>query len=418
MSNVLLFTTSPPPVVTLPAGYEIQVGTATSITPIPTAAGTIPDFFQWFLGSSCTAADAVTGVLASPGTYNTGVLTAATTYSVLMTDSSTGTPAMTSCASITITVENGPIGVATVGSGVFAGLIYATNPSHMSLTVIDSDSNTAITNIPLALPTAIGAVIAGTAVNPWGVTTSGTTVYVTGTATTIGVVCSVSIATNTVTACVQVGTSPEGVAVNSALGLVYVANSGDNTVSVLTTALAPVMTVPVGAGPMNVAVDPNTYNVWVTDNAGNTVSVLQPQAGTPITYAVTTVAVGFQPVGVAIYAPADEVLVANSGSGTVSVLSGTSFATIATIKVGGTPTGIDISGSTAYVANAATGVVTVINLLTNTPAATTIPVGTGPFGVAVDAPNGTVFVTNQGSNTVSVISLTTGLVVATIALVP
>jgi len=128
--------------------------------------------------------------------------------------------------------------------------------------------------------------------------------------------------------------------------------------------------------------------------------------------------VGSRPVGVAVNALNDNVLVANSGDGTVSVLNGFSYATIATIKVGGSPQGVDINYPTAttafaYVANSA-GTVTVINLATNTPAASTIPVGSGASAIAVDAADGTVFVANATSNTVSVISLSTGQLIATI----
>ncbi len=431
MSNVVQFLESPPPVVTVPAGYEIAAGSATSIMPTATSTGITPDYFQWFIGAGCAAGDAVTGALATPGTYLTGVISTTTTYSVLLTDSSTGTPALSSCASITITVNNGPMGVATVGSGAYAGLIYVTNPISPGtgaggVTVLDSDSNSPVTTIPLTY--------LGCEVSPAGVVTDGTTgtVYVTGSTGPAtdsaqplfacpgtpneGVVFAIDIATNTVTTTTDIGagTNPQGIAVGSGLSEVYVAENGVNSVGVYSLALAPLATIAVGPGPIGVAVDQSSYNVYVTDNSGNTLSILQPVLNPPPLFVVTTVNVGFEPVGVAVNPANGDVLVANSGAGTVSVLSGTTFNTLATIKVGGMPEGIDINGNFAYVANAATNAVTVINLATNTPLASTIAVGSGPGAVAVDAPNGTVFVANSESNTLSVISLANNQVIATI----
>jgi len=491
------------------ATCEIAAGSGTSITATASPTGTLPDYFQWFAGTStCAAADAVTpGPPGSVNPYLTGVITSTTTYSVLLTDSSSGTPAYSSCASITITANNGPEGIAVENNPAYSGLAYVANPMSPgtgsgSLTVIDSDSNSVITTVPLTvtagacagqpinpamvavdsvnnlvyvtgtLDAASYLVSSGTItgalpilgppagfivtlsggttglsagmylyasgsfipivsiLNPTQITTNGPasapsgaySVY-TGTAISTcpvadagaGYVAVVNPATNAETGSYVVGTNPQGIAVDPALGNVYIANMGDNTVWVcpLGTACATPTVVPVGAGPMMVAVDPNTHTVYVTDNAGAWISVIQINPNPPF-YTVTNHPVGSQPVGVAVNPANDEVYVVNSGSGTVSVLSGFSYNLLATIKVGGTPQGIDISSGFAYVANFATGSVTVINLATNTPLSATIPVGAGAFGVAQDAENGTVLVTNTESNTVSVISLATNQVIATI----
>jgi YVTN family beta-propeller protein len=91
------------------------------------------------------------------------------------------------------------------------------------------------------------------------------------------------------------------------------------------------------------------------------------------------------------------------------------------IKVGGCPTGIGIDPATdtAYVANAATGAVTLINTKTLTASNKTIPVGSDPTDVTVflnpvSSLPSYVYVTNSGSNTVSVINTATNTVVATI----
>src|SRR5208337_4743967 len=113
--------------------------------------------------------------------YNTGVITTNTVYSVQLVDGSTGTPASIgiACATILVTANNGPIGVATVASGTYAGLIYVTNPISPGtgaggVTVIDSDSASVVTTIPLTF--------GGCEVSPYGVAVDSTTntVYVTG----------------------------------------------------------------------------------------------------------------------------------------------------------------------------------------------------------------------------------------------
>lgn len=518
-SNYVKWTVSTPPSVTLPEGYEIAVGSGTtSGTPLTAtgAGGTAPLKYQWFTGDSCAAANAVTSKSTSPS-YVTGVISQDTTYSVKVTDSSKGTPALSACASITITVDNGPAGVA-AEEGAYAGLEYVANPVSYgtatnagSLSVVDSDSSTVVTTIPLTadsgacvLSPAMVAVdntndmiyVTATVTNPAYVVTAASTFtlaplaiaggwivtdaaqtfttsmvgmyiydsttssyaqitslypptattstqvettafspalpaiangngYAVYTAITTplttcpytedgaGYVAVVNPAYNAEVGSYAVGTNPMGIAVDTKLGYVYVANNGDNTVNVykLGTAGTLVAFVYTGPGPMMIAVDHSTHTVFVTDNSGNTLTVMQPRTNPPPYFVVSTVNVGSQPIGVAVNSANHNVLVANSGDGTVSVLNGYTYSTIATIKVGGSPQGIDIISGVAYVANMP-NTVDIINLATNTP--TSVTVGNGPFGVAVDPTDSTVLVTNSLSNTVTIISLTTGQVIRSI----
>ena len=68
---------------------------------------------------------------------------------------------------------------------------------------------------------------------------------------------------NTVTATIPVGAGPVGVAITSDGTKVYVANSSDNTVSVINTATSAVTSINVGAGsgPFGVAVTPDGSKV-------------------------------------------------------------------------------------------------------------------------------------------------------------
>src|SRR5436189_20063 len=81
--------------------------------------------------------------------------------------------------------------------------------------------------------------------------------------------------TNTVTATIAVGTTPEELAVTPNGTEVYVANEGSNNVSVIDTSTnAVTATVDVGTTPVDVAITPDGADVYVSNSASNTVSVI------------------------------------------------------------------------------------------------------------------------------------------------
>ena len=84
----------------------------------------------------------------------------------------------------------------------------------------------------------------------------------------------IDTATNTVTATINVGIAPAGVAVSPDGSKVYVTTGGG--VSVIATANNAVtkITDPSFIGPIGVAVTPDSSKVYVANNAGNTVSVI------------------------------------------------------------------------------------------------------------------------------------------------
>jgi len=214
----------------------------------------------------------------------------------------------------------------------------------------------------------------------------------------------------TVTATIEVGTAPDGVAVDPTTHTAYVTNVGDDTLSVIDEDTGTVTaTMGVGGGPLTVAVDPTTHIAYVTNGGNGTVSVIDGATGS-VTSLIT---VGSGPDGVAVDPVTDTVYVANGGAGTVSVIDGATGTVTATITVGSDPDGVAVDPvtHTAYVANFA-GTVSVIDEATNTVTAT-IAAGSGSDGVAVDPVFHTAYVANFGG-TVSVIDEATGTVVATV----
>jgi YVTN family beta-propeller protein len=111
--------------------------------------------------------------------------------------------------------------------------------------------------------------------------------------------------------------------------------------------------------------------------------------------------------------------VTNAGDKTVSVIDTASNAVVATIPVGGIPSGVATTpdGTRAYVTNSGEfdNTVSVIGTASNTVVAT-IPVGQGP-GFVATTPDGThAYVTSPSSLSVSVIDTASDTVVATIPL--
>ena len=280
-----------------------------------------------------------------------------------------------------------------------ASYAYITNYLSNTVSVIDTATNnvTAIVNV--------GSYPWGVAVNP-----TGTKVYVANWGSnTVSVI---DAASDTVAATVNVGRYPRGLAVNPAGTKAYVANWGSNTVSVIDTATNNVTaTVNVGYGTIGVAVNPVGTKVYVTNFWDKTVSVIDAASDT----ITATVNVRYGPAGVAVSPAGTKVYATNAGNNTVSVIDTATNNVTATVTVGSYPWGVAVSpdGTKVYVANEYGNTVSVVDTTTNTVTAT-ISVGSGPTGVAVN-PDGTrVYVANPGSNTVSAIDTATDTVTATV----
>ena len=225
-----------------------------------------------------------------------------------------------------------------------------------------------------------------------------------------------------------------------ATSTVYVANSGNDTVSVINAATCnarrrtgcarPAATIHAGPGPAGVAVDQATGTIYVADAGGDTVSVINgatcnARRHTGCGQTPPTVTVGTSPFGIAVDQATDSVYVTSLGANdlgdTVSVIDGATCdgthhsgcgQTAPTVKVGTGPFGIAVSQATdtIYVANTGqlfAGVfghtVSVINGATcngvqhtgcgQTPATATV--GPAPFGIAINQATDTIYVANN-----------------------
>src|ERR1035437_6274707 len=161
----------------------------------------------------------------------------------------------------------------------------------------------------------------------------------------------------------------------------YITNSVSSNVSVIDTATNQVTaTVDVGSYPYGVAITPDGTKIYVanSDNPG-IVSVI----GTVTNQVAAMVNVGKAPTGIAVTPDGTKVYVANDGNSNVSVINTATDQVIAIVPVGNASQGVAISldGTKVYVANNKDGTVFVIDTTTNT--VTTVNVGKYPNGVAV-----------------------------------
>ena len=247
------------------------------------------------------------------------------------------------------------------------------------------------------------------------------------------------------------GASPQGIAIDTATGTVYVANIGNNTISVINTRTCSAVdfsgcgqapaSVTDPRGPIALAVDQATDTVYVADTGDNfsgkshTVTVINgatcnghQHAGCAQT--PPTVQVGHGPDGVAVDQATHTVYAVNNGTSnnghTVSVINaatcnGTHHTgcgqTPATIQIGQGPfwIAVDQATHTAYTANFTDSTVSVINTATcnagqrsgcgqRTPA---VPVGFRPWALAIDPALHTVYVINNWDDTLSAINAAT-----------
>jgi YVTN family beta-propeller protein len=191
---------------------------------------------------------------------------------------------------------------------------------------------------------------------------------------------------------------------------VYVANSGNGTVSVInSTTNAVVGAIGVGGEPVDIAITPDGRYAWVVDESGGSVSVIDTRTRTVVQGPIQ---VGLKPRGIAITPNGGYAYVANSGDETVTVLNAVTYSQVGQpIKVGKEPDGVAISpdGGTAFVAQRG-GDISVIDT-SSEKVVGTIEDSLGPSRITMAPRGGRAFVTNHAGDTVTVFNPATQSVV-------
>jgi YVTN family beta-propeller protein len=315
----------------------------------------------------------------------------------------TDTPLLTVCPS---TIPNCPIGVGAMpAQAAFDPTnqqVYVANEGSNSVSVIDANTDAVVTLSNAINPLFGFSFPFAVAVNP--VTNL---IYVTNLDTTFGTVTVIDGATNRPLAVVTVGIVPQGIAVDTTTGLVYVANGG-GTVSVLTGGANPqVLTITSAsfAAPDGVAINSRTHQVFVTNSGGATVSLIDEMSNT----VTATIPVGPRPFSIALNASTNVLYVLNAGDSSLSVLHADTFSPIATVALAVptfTPSSVVVNEQLnhIYVINRASANSVIVLTGAGAPALlATLPAGSDSRFAAVDPGNGRVYVTDFGDAEVQVI---------------
>lgn len=306
--------------------------------------------------------------------------------------------------------------------------VFVTNTLSNSVTVIDELTNAVIGTVP------VPAGAYGIAVNsnpftlsPIGPNPAYGRVYVTsGPGSGItgpGFVTVIDGEANppVVLTAVAVGRVPLGIDVDLATGKVYVGNTGDNTVSVISGSSNTVVgtPIPLQASPLAVSIDPVGKRAYV-------IAASQNPPIPAILYAIDTeadaVAANYFVTNggrfVRVNPSNKKVYISEPSNGLITVFD-TTTGTTTPIALGSiqpydialnpVPTGTTIPGlgtitgsNHLYVATSATNSLTVIDPATNTVIGGVASGGTEPQGVAYDPITGKVFLVNSGSNNVTI----------------
>jgi YVTN family beta-propeller protein len=217
--------------------------------------------------------------------------------------------------------------------------------------------------------------------------------------------------------------SEEGVAISG--DTLYFADTGNDTVAVINAADLNVNNyenpaetlIQVGFSPENLAVTPDGSQVWVADSG--------PQTGQPSLGGISVISTATDRVTATLHLPTDPRVIAFSPSGaTAYVTAGDGLLVIntATLKVVtvirglGNPEGVAVSpdGKTVYVTNTVQNQVDVIGAAASKVTGA-IKVGQMPWQVVVSSDGKTVYVADGDSNAISVISTASDTVTNTIS---
>lgn len=228
----------------------------------------------------------------------------------------------------------------------------------------------------------------------------------------------VDLVAQRVTAAIPGISSPAGVAFNN-LGLAVIANQQNNTITVLEVAARRIRAViPVGSRPVAVAVNPNTNTAVVANSLGNSISIVDLNRLVQVAV-VDGIANPLGLQAVAVHPGLNIAAIVSSSANALYIVDLNRRQITAQVPVEQSPSGVAIEpeGRTAVVTNLNSNSVSLVDLQTNSIRATIASIPT-PRAVAISPSTRSAVVTTGFNGTVEVISLTAAAVENTIFNVP
>lgn len=264
---------------------------------------------------------------------------------------------------------------------------------------------------------------------------------------------------------IETGKGPQGLAFSPDGSRIFVANSGDGTVSVIPVqptgssppfSFTPVSSIKVGGKPRQLAVSPDGRYIYITvEDAEDGLLVILEDDGKGGFSKLLDFTIGPSPSGVAVSPTGAQIFAASSGNNTVYVIGHSSLgghsrvgkienlqskpkglavtpdgrtllvacsggnkvfgintentaSARLTFDVGGSPEQIAVApgGAYAFVTNSGDGTVSLLEYGDKSGVLEkSIKVGKGPNGIAVSSEGGLVFVANQGDSSLSILTL-------------
>ena len=301
--------------------------------------------------------------------------------------------------------------------GVVQGAVFVANRDADSVSFFSLISTSGVTNISL-FPGSRPVALAGTSTTAMYVSNSGTNSVCPHTGSMSVISTGSLVATNTV--CVGVNPGPivqlpqvTGVSDNK----VYIANQGDNSISVYNPATGSITSTITQANGLNL----NPIAMVASSDAAYVFVVTQGNGSTPGTVDIIntatdtiggSVTVGVGPTSISLDTFLNRLYVANTGGNSVTVLDATSVTlgvnppikTLGTASVGSAPVSVAAlpNGLAFYVANSASNDVTVVSS-SSFGVVGTVPVGQNPIWVASEPSSTKIYTANDGSGTISII---------------
>jgi YVTN family beta-propeller protein len=197
------------------------------------------------------------------------------------------------------------------------------------------------------------------------------------------------------------GVAPVHAALIPSGSKIYVANGGEDTVSVnnvSTPTIASAISLPAGSQPVFVHSRENA-NMYVANYGNNTVS----QINTTSDVVVGTVSVGVQPVALAEMPNAQKLYVVNQGSGTITSINTSGFSVATTIPVGSAPVwAVARSDSAKIYVLDNSGSIYEIDTLSDTATPISTSMGAGANYMALDPRIQRLYVTNPTNSKVGI----------------